>query len=162
MRGHFLPRGQYAPEYRTGLGQDVSSVDEIGIALVIAGDTAKHLSLAVSRLRRSSLPQAGHVREVPRGWARGARQDRRWPTRAFSGKNPEQSQHEQAAFDRGNWRRSSVCLPRTGRSHIRRHRSRIRSSAEYSARPARPPTSAPLKRMNCKSLPTLISINLTS
>ena len=48
MRGHFLPRGQYTPECRTGLDQDVSSADEIGIALVIAGDTAKHLSLAVA------------------------------------------------------------------------------------------------------------------
>ena len=48
MRGHFLPREQYTPEYRTGLGQDVSSADEIGITLVIAGDTAKHLSRAVA------------------------------------------------------------------------------------------------------------------
>jgi len=48
MRGHFLPRGQYTPECRKGLGQDVSRADEIGIALVIAGDTAKHLSLAVA------------------------------------------------------------------------------------------------------------------
>ena len=39
MRGHFLPRGQYTPECRKGLGQDVSSANEIGIALVIAGDT---------------------------------------------------------------------------------------------------------------------------
>ena len=48
MRGHFLPREQYTPGCRKGLGQDVSSADEIGIALVIAGDTAKHLSLAVA------------------------------------------------------------------------------------------------------------------
>src|SRR6201984_3730342 len=48
MRQHFLPRGQYTPECRKGLGQDVSRADEIGIALVIAGDTAKHLSLAVA------------------------------------------------------------------------------------------------------------------
>ena len=39
MRRHFLPRGQYMPECHKGLGQDVSSADEIGIALVIAGDT---------------------------------------------------------------------------------------------------------------------------
>jgi hypothetical protein len=31
-----------------GVGQDVSSADEIGIAYVIAADTAKHLSLAVA------------------------------------------------------------------------------------------------------------------
>jgi hypothetical protein len=37
-----------APEYRTGLGQDVSSADEIGIAPVIAGDTSKHRSRAVA------------------------------------------------------------------------------------------------------------------
>jgi hypothetical protein len=48
MRQHFLPRGQYTPECRKGLGQDVLRADEIGIALVIAGDTAKHLSLAVA------------------------------------------------------------------------------------------------------------------
>ena len=48
MRGHFLPREQYAPECRKGLGQDVSRTDEIGIALVIAGDTAKHLSREVA------------------------------------------------------------------------------------------------------------------
>jgi hypothetical protein len=36
--GHFWPRGQYMRR----LGQDVSSADEIGIALVIAGDTSKH------------------------------------------------------------------------------------------------------------------------
>ena len=48
MRGHFLPREQYTPECRKGLGQDVSSADEIGIALVIAGDTSKHLSVAVA------------------------------------------------------------------------------------------------------------------
>jgi hypothetical protein len=34
MRGHFLPRGQYTPECHKGLGQDVSSADEIGIAFV--------------------------------------------------------------------------------------------------------------------------------
>ena len=45
---HLLPRGQYTPECRKGLGQDVSSADEIGIACVIAGDTAEHLSLAVA------------------------------------------------------------------------------------------------------------------
>jgi len=44
MRGHFLPREQY----RTGLGQGVSRADEIGIALVIAGDTSKHLCVAVA------------------------------------------------------------------------------------------------------------------
>jgi hypothetical protein len=33
---------------RKGLNQDVSSADESGIALVIAGDTSKHLSLAVA------------------------------------------------------------------------------------------------------------------
>jgi hypothetical protein len=48
MRGHFLPRGQYAPECRKGLGQDVSSADEIGIALVITGETSKRFSLAVA------------------------------------------------------------------------------------------------------------------
>ena len=48
MGGHFLPRGQYTPECRKGLCQDVSSADEIGITLVIAGDTSKHLSLAVA------------------------------------------------------------------------------------------------------------------
>ena len=48
MCQHFLPRGQYTPECRKGLGQDVLRADEIGIALVIAGDTAKHLSLAVA------------------------------------------------------------------------------------------------------------------
>jgi hypothetical protein len=42
--GHFWPRGQYMRR----LGQDVSSADEIGIALVIAGDTSKHLSHAVA------------------------------------------------------------------------------------------------------------------
>ena len=36
------------PECRKGLSQDVSSADESGIALVIAGDTSKHLSLAVA------------------------------------------------------------------------------------------------------------------
>ena len=36
------------PECRKGLGQDVSSADESGIALVIAGDKSKHLSLAVA------------------------------------------------------------------------------------------------------------------
>ena len=36
------------PECRKGLNQDVSSADESGIALVIAGDTSKHLSLAVA------------------------------------------------------------------------------------------------------------------
>jgi hypothetical protein len=40
MRGHFLPREQDTPECRKGLGQGVSSADEIGIALVIAGDTS--------------------------------------------------------------------------------------------------------------------------
>jgi hypothetical protein len=64
FRGHFQPRGQYTPECRKGLGQDVSSADEIGIARVIAGDTSK---TSPSRLRRSSSPQAGHVREVPLG-----------------------------------------------------------------------------------------------
>ena len=48
MRGHFLPRGQYTPGCRKGLGQEVSSADEIRIALVIAGDTGKHLRLAVA------------------------------------------------------------------------------------------------------------------
>jgi hypothetical protein len=48
MRGHFLPREQYTPECRKGLGQDVSSADEIGIALVIAGDTSKQFSVAVA------------------------------------------------------------------------------------------------------------------
>jgi hypothetical protein len=48
MRGPFLPRGQYTPACRKGLRQDVSSVDEIGIALVIAGDTSKQFSLAVA------------------------------------------------------------------------------------------------------------------
>jgi hypothetical protein len=60
--GHFQPRGQYTPECRKGLGQDVSSADEIGLARVIAGDTSKS---SPSRLRRSSLPQAGQ--EVPLG-----------------------------------------------------------------------------------------------
>jgi hypothetical protein len=48
MHGDSLPRGQYTPECRKGFGQDVSSADEIGIAPVIAGDTSKHLSLAVA------------------------------------------------------------------------------------------------------------------
>jgi len=48
MCGHFLPRGQYTPRVPQGLGQDVSSADEIGIALVIGGDTGKHLRLAVA------------------------------------------------------------------------------------------------------------------
>src|SRR5262252_5665677 len=48
IHGHFEPRGQYAPEFREGLCQDVSSADEIGVAYVIAGDTSKHLSLAVA------------------------------------------------------------------------------------------------------------------
>jgi Putative transposase of IS4/5 family (DUF4096) len=48
MRGHFLPREQYTPECRKGLGQDVSSADEIGIALMAAGDISKHLSVAVA------------------------------------------------------------------------------------------------------------------
>jgi len=43
MCGHFLPRGEYTPGCHKGLGQDVSSADEIGIALVIAGDTSKRL-----------------------------------------------------------------------------------------------------------------------
>ena len=50
IHGHFLPRGQYTPECRKGRGQDVSSADEIGIACVIAGDTAKHLCLAVASI----------------------------------------------------------------------------------------------------------------
>ena len=37
-----------APECRTGLGQKVSSADEVGMALVIAGDTSKPLSGAVA------------------------------------------------------------------------------------------------------------------
>src|SRR5215467_4526932 len=37
----------HAPEYRAGLGQDVSTADEIGIALVIAGDTSNPLSRPV-------------------------------------------------------------------------------------------------------------------
>jgi hypothetical protein len=48
IHGHFLPREQYTPECRKGLGQDVSSADEIGIALMAAGDTSKHLSVAVA------------------------------------------------------------------------------------------------------------------
>src|SRR5215472_6746791 len=48
MRGHFLPREPYTPEGRKGLGQGVSSADEIGIAVVIAGDTSKHLCVAVA------------------------------------------------------------------------------------------------------------------
>ena len=48
MRGHFLPREQYTPEGRKGLGQGVSSADEIGIAVVIAGDTSKHLCAAAA------------------------------------------------------------------------------------------------------------------
>jgi transposase len=48
MHRHFLPRGQYTPECRKGLSRDVSSADEIGIALVVAGDTSKHLCLAVA------------------------------------------------------------------------------------------------------------------
>jgi len=47
-----------------GLGQDVSSADEIGIARVIACDTPKHLSLTVAPI---ILTTAGHVREVPLG-----------------------------------------------------------------------------------------------
>jgi hypothetical protein len=35
MCQHFLPRGQYTPECRKGLGQDVLRADEIGIALVM-------------------------------------------------------------------------------------------------------------------------------
>jgi hypothetical protein len=45
---------------------------------------------------------------------------------------------------------------------ILRQASRNMISPVYNARPARPPTIAPLKRMNCRSLPTLVSINLTS
>src|ERR1700758_2623220 len=60
MCQHFLPRGQYTPECRKGLGQDVSRADEIGIALVIAGDTAKHLSLAVAPI---VLTTSGRVEE---------------------------------------------------------------------------------------------------
>src|SRR5215470_9716051 len=48
MHGHFLPREPYTPEGRKGLGQGVSSADEIGVALVIAGDTSKHLRAAVA------------------------------------------------------------------------------------------------------------------
>jgi hypothetical protein len=43
----FLASGTvHAPVCHAGLGQDVSSADEIGIALVIAGDTSKRLSHA--------------------------------------------------------------------------------------------------------------------
>ena len=45
--GHFCPGDVHSPECRAGLGQDVSA-DEIGIALVIARDTLKHLSRAVA------------------------------------------------------------------------------------------------------------------
>ena len=55
VRKHFLESRTFlasgtihAPECHAGLGQDVSSADEIGIALVIAGDTSKHLSHAVA------------------------------------------------------------------------------------------------------------------
>jgi integrase len=39
IRGHFYPRGRDTPECRTGLDQDVSSADEIGVAPVIAGES---------------------------------------------------------------------------------------------------------------------------
>jgi len=52
MRGHFLPREQHTPECRKGLGQGVSSADEIGIALVIAGDTRRRFhGLAAAEIR---------------------------------------------------------------------------------------------------------------
>ena len=54
MPVNFLPRGPYTPAGRKGLGQDVSSADEIGIALVIAGDTGNHLCLAVAPTFQSS------------------------------------------------------------------------------------------------------------
>jgi hypothetical protein len=38
MRGHFLSRGKYTPECHQGLGQNVWSADETGIARVIPGD----------------------------------------------------------------------------------------------------------------------------
>jgi hypothetical protein len=39
---------QEQAQAREGLGQDVSSVDTIGITLVIAGDPSKHPSLALA------------------------------------------------------------------------------------------------------------------
>ena len=54
MPVNFLPREPYTPAGRKGLGQDVSSADEIGIALVIAGDTGNHLCLAVAPTFQSS------------------------------------------------------------------------------------------------------------
>jgi hypothetical protein len=69
MRGHFLPRGQYTPECHNGLGQDVSSADEIGIALVIAGDTSKRLSLAVAPIvLTTSATCSGGASRIDGNW----------------------------------------------------------------------------------------------
>jgi hypothetical protein len=54
------------PECHKGLGQDVSSADEIGIALVIAGDRSKQLSLAVAPIvLTASLPIGINYRSDP-------------------------------------------------------------------------------------------------
>ena len=44
----FCAGGEGAPEARKALGQDVSSVDKVAIALVSAGDASKQLFLAVA------------------------------------------------------------------------------------------------------------------
>jgi hypothetical protein len=78
----FLPQGQNTPEGDQGSWvKAVSSADEIGIALVIAGDPPKRLSLAVAPL---VLAPTGPLREGlsdrrrplatrPVGWVIGPR-----------------------------------------------------------------------------------------
>ena len=92
-----------------------------------------------------------------RARTREARQDR------FRAESLAQQKREQKAFD---WHRlaklRAPALRRADESCLRHQTSFNRSSPVYSARPARPPTTAPLKRMNCRSFPTLISISLTS
>jgi hypothetical protein len=62
VRGYFLPRGQHTPEGDEGSWvQGVSSADEIGIALVIAGDPSTRL-----RSRRSSSLQPGLLARASR------------------------------------------------------------------------------------------------
>ena len=69
MCGHFLPRGPYAPACRKGLGQEVSSADEIGIAVVIAGDTGKHLCLAVAPIvLTTSRTCSGGASRIDSNW----------------------------------------------------------------------------------------------
>jgi hypothetical protein len=70
MGGHFLPRGQYTPECHKGLGREVSSADEIGIANAIAGDTSKHVSLAVAPIVLTANGTcSAHRRRIVRCWA---------------------------------------------------------------------------------------------